>query len=174
MISLASLAPCPLASFLRVQVLTVLRTRGLVVACLLLTATLAACGGSAQSPASAATASARDASAIDGRIQGTWRLVEYRPELAPDPMFQALLTAQLGNLIVRFDHGSLYADSATFHATRAYRVVNAAGTLFAVESPDVGGVVLTTSAAISDDGQHITFHANTEPWRGSGALLRVQ
>jgi hypothetical protein len=171
MISLATPAPCP-SSYL-VRILTLPRGRR-VVAQLLLSATLGACGGSATAPASSAVASARDASAIDGRIQGTWRLVEYRPELAPDPMFQALLTAQLGNLIVRFDHGRLYADSATFHATRAYRIVDAAGPLFAVESPDVGGVVLTTGATISDDGQRIAFHGNTEPWRGSGTLLRVQ
>jgi hypothetical protein len=171
MISFAALAPSPLDSLVRA--LTMPRRRRWVVARLLLSATLAACGGSATAPASSAAASARDANAIDGRMQGTWRLVEYRPELAPDPMFQALLTAQLGNLIVRFEGGSLYADSATFHATRPYRIVEAAGPLFTVESPDVGGVMLTTSATISDDGQRIAFHGKTEPWRGSGTLLRV-
>jgi hypothetical protein len=111
--------------------------------------------------------------AIDDRLQGGWRLVDYRPELAPDPMFQALLTAQLGALIVRFEHGRLSADSPTFHTTRAYRVVEAAGPLFTIESPDVGNAVLTTRGTISEDGQHISFQANTDPWRGSGALVRV-
>jgi hypothetical protein len=176
MISLAALAPRSFGSLVRFRGSTTLcRSLKYAVAGLLLMATLIACGGaSASSPASATGASARDASAIDSRVQGSWRLVDYRPELAPDPMFQALLTSQLGVMIVRFEQGRLYADSPTFHTTRAYRIVDAAGPLFAVESPDVGGVVLRTSAAISDDSQRITFQGNTEPWRGSGTLVRVQ
>jgi hypothetical protein len=139
----------------------------------ILVATIVACGGSSSPPASVPARDPIEMRAIDDRLQGGWRLVDYRPELAPDPMFQALLTAQLGALIVRFEHGRLSADSPTFHTTRAYRVVEAAGPLFTIESPDVGNAVLTTRGTISEDGQHISFQANTDPWRGSGALVRV-
>jgi len=112
--------------------------------------------------------------AIDSRLRGAWRLVDYRPELAPDPMFQALLIAQIGSMIVRFESGHLYADSPTFHVVRPYRIVKAAGPLFTLESQDIGAAVLTTRATISDDGQRITFQGDTAPWRGSGALVRAQ
>jgi hypothetical protein len=139
----------------------------------LLLAMIASCGGSSSPPASAPGANALAMTAIDDRLQGAWRLAAYRPELAPDPMFQALLTTQIGALIVRFERGRLLADSPTFHAARAYRIVEAAGPLFTLESPDVGNAVLTTKATISEDGQHIAFQANTDPWRGSGDLVRV-
>jgi hypothetical protein len=145
-----------------------------LVTALLLPATLAACGGpSAASPASAPGADPRDLSAAEGRLQGSWRLVDFRPEVAPEPMFQALLASQVGALVVKFDHGQLYADSPTFHTTRAYRVVTAAGPLFTVESPDAGGAVFTSSCTISEDGVHITFRGDSDPWRGTGSLARV-
>jgi hypothetical protein len=139
---------------------------------LLLSAAPAACGSSS-SPSPAAR-TARDIATVDERLQGAWRLVEFRPEVAPEPMFQALLAAQLGVAIVRFDHGRLYADSPNFHVTRPYRVIDANGPLFGVESPDVGGAVFTTSAVMSDDGKRITFRGNTDPWRGMGTLVRAQ
>lgn len=148
--------------------------RLLAVAPVIFAATLVACGGASSSPASAAGANARNVSEIDNRLQGSWRLVDYRPAVAPDPMFQALLTSQVGVMVVRFERGNLYADSPTFHVMRAYRIVEAAGPQFSMESPDVGGAVFTTSATVSDDGQHITFRGDTEPWRGTGSLVRVQ
>ncbi len=148
----------------------------LLAVCASLALLLVACAGSpgAASPAATAAANARDASAMDRRLQGAWRLVDYRPYVAPDPMFQALLASQVGVMIVRLDHGQLSADSPTFHVTRPYRVVTAAGPLFTVESPDVGGAVFTTSGTLSEDGRSISFQGDTEPWRGAGSLARVE
>jgi hypothetical protein len=139
-----------------------------------LLAILAACGGASSSPSSAAARSAREIGTIDDRLQGAWQLVDFRPEVPPDPMFQALLASQLGVAIVRFERGHLYSDSPTFHVVRTYRVTEAAGPLFTVESPDVGGAVFTSSGAFSEDSQRITFRGNTDPWRGTGTLVRVK
>jgi hypothetical protein len=140
----------------------------------LLSAILAACGGASSSPTNAGAKNAREIGTMDDRLQGSWRFADFRPEVAPDPMFQALLISQLGVAIVRFERGHLYSDSPNFHVARTYRVSEAAGPLFTVESPDVGGAVFTSSGAISDDGQRITFRGNTDPWRGSGTLVRVK
>ena len=87
-------------------------------------------------------------------------------------MFNALLAGQLGIMIVRFDRGHLYADSPTFHVARPYQIVDAAGPYFTVQSPDVGTAVFATKASLSDDNQRISFRGDTDPWRGSGSLLR--
>jgi hypothetical protein len=134
----------------------------------------AGCGAATPPAGSTAEASARDASAMDMRLQGAWRLVDFRPAVAPDVMFQALLASQVGTMVVRFDHGMLYADSDVFHVMRPYRVASAAGSAFTIESPDVGGAVFASNALLSDDGRTISFTAQTDPWRGNGTLARAQ
>ncbi|MDP9151266.1 MAG: hypothetical protein M3O36_15170 [Myxococcota bacterium] len=137
-------------------------------------ALLAACGSaSPPSAADMAAAKAREATSVDNRLQGSWRLVDFRPEV-PDPMFNSLLTAQLGVMIVRFERGHLYADSPAFHVTRPYQIVDVAGPYFTVQSPDVGTAVFATKATLSDDDQRISFRGDTDPWRGSGTLVRVR
>ncbi len=137
-------------------------------------ALVAGCGPtSPPSAADVAAAHAREALSVDNRLQGTWRLVDFHPEV-PDPMFNALLTAQLGVMIVRFDRGHLYADSPAFHVTRPYQIVDAAGSDFTVQSPDVGTAVFATKATLSGDDQRISFRGDTDPWRGAGTLVRIR
>jgi hypothetical protein len=133
-----------------------------------------ACGAASPSAGSAADANLREAATVDGRLQGAWRLVDFRPAVAADPMFGALLASQVGAMVIRFDRGTLYADSATFHVARAYRVTEAAGPLFTVESPDAGGAVFSSRGALSEDGRTISFSAQTDPWRGNGTLVRTE
>lgn len=131
------------------------------------------CGG-ASPPPSAARTQAHDVLSADTVLQqGGWRLVTFRPEVAPDPMYAAILSSQVGQLVVHFEQGQLHADSPTLHLVRAYRVVDAAGPSFRVESPDTGGGVLVTSAQLAEDGRHIAFHADTDPFRGYGTLEHV-
>jgi hypothetical protein len=132
---------------------------------------LLACGGGAPAR-TAAEQSQIDARAIQTRINGAWKLVDYRPEVPLDAMTQALLTSQIQTMTVRFDSGRLMADSPTFHFVRTIQIDGAGGNLFKLIATDENGVSLTSSCELSDDGTKLYFHGETEPWRGMGTLSR--
>jgi hypothetical protein len=138
---------------------------------LALSATGAGCGASQQQPASLV---ARDTASIQSQlVAGSWRLVDYRPDVTLEPMLQALLAAQLRTMVVRFDGRALSAQSPTVQITRPYTVENAAGPTFDLVSPDLqGGGTLRSRCQVSDDGRQLQFHAETEPWTGTGTLAR--
>jgi hypothetical protein len=131
----------------------------------------AGCGGSQLSAESAA---AQQTATIQARLAaGPWRLVDYRPDVALEPMLQGMLVMQLRTMIVRFDGQTLNAQSPTLQISRPYTLENVAGPLFTLVSPDIqGGGTVRSRCQISDDGRHITFHAETEPWLGTGAIDR--
>ena len=132
---------------------------------------LAACGGG--TPArTTAEQSQVDARAIQARISGAWKLVDYKPEVPLDPMTQALLSSQIQTMTVRFDNGRLMADSPAFHFTRTFQIAGAGGNMFKLIATDETGVSLTSSCTLSDDGGKIYFRGETEPWRGVGTLSR--
>ncbi len=129
-------------------------------------------GAGAQSPAQLALQESRDAATVQQRLQGQWRLVDYRPEVPLEMMFQALLASQLQTMVVRFENGRLLADSPTIHLNRAFTINNIAGNLFRVVTTDDAGVALQSSCQFSDDGSQIFFRGDTAPWRGNGTLRR--
>jgi hypothetical protein len=114
------------------------------------------------------------AAPIQARLTaGPWRLVDYRPDVPLDPMTQALLAMQVHAMVVVFDGRTLRAQSPTLNIARPYTVQNVAGPLFDIVSPDVqGGGLLQSRCTIADDGRHVTFHAQTDPWNGTGYLER--
>jgi hypothetical protein len=114
------------------------------------------------------------AAPIQARLTaGPWRLVDYRPEVALDPVTQALLGMQVHAMVVAFDGHTLHAQSPTLNIVRPYTVENVAGPLFDLVSPDVqGGGLLRSRCTVADDGRHVTFHAQTDPWNGTGFLER--
>jgi hypothetical protein len=122
-------------------------------------------------PTAAAT-TALDTRSIDARLQGGWRLQAYRPDVPLEPMLQLLLSQQMQSMVVRFEAGRLRADSATMHVDRAYCVTYAAGPYFKLQSPDSAGAMVESNATMSEDGQTIAFRTESEPWRGSGTLVR--
>jgi hypothetical protein len=142
---------------------------------LLLVVAPAACGGggSDQGQARSQANAAVETASIDARLRaGPWRLVDYRPDVPLEATLQGLLTMQMQSMVIRFDGGHILADSPTLHVDRAYQVTGAAGPIFKIVSPDVGGGTLTTSCEISDDGRQIQFRGETEPWIGTGLLRR--
>lgn len=132
---------------------------------------LGGCGG--PQPASPASTPAQETRTADARLQGNWRLLDYRPDVPLEATFQLLLSQQLQTMVVRFDGGHLRADSSTIHVDRPYQLVDAAGPYFKLISPDYGGGSLTSSCEMSEDGTRITFHGETEPWIGTGTLVRA-
>lgn len=129
------------------------------------------CGGP-QSPAAAPVV--QDTASIQLRLTaGPWRLLDYRPDVALEPMLAAMLAAQVRTMVVRFDGRTLTAQSPALQVARPYSVENAAGPLFDLVSPDMqGGGTLRSRCQVSDDGRLVTFHAETEPWTGTGTLAR--
>lgn len=104
---------------------------------------------------------------------GPWRLADYRPDVPLEPMLQALLGAQLRTMVVTFDGRTLVASSPTLQITRPYSLQNVVGSEFDLVSPDMqGGGVLQSRCLLSPDGRRITFHAQTDPWLGTGVLER--
>jgi hypothetical protein len=146
--------------------------RSLVAIALALSAALSgSCGGSQNQAASPV---ARDTATIQGRLtSGPWRLADYRPDVSLEPMLQAMLGAQIRTMVVSFDGRTLSAQSPTVQVTRPYAVENAAGLQFDLVSPDLqGGGTMRSRCELGVDGRRITFHAQTDPWTGSGVLER--
>jgi hypothetical protein len=137
----------------------------------LLLAAAASCGGS---QLSAEAAVAQQAATSQARlVAGPWRLADYRPDVALEPMLKALLAQQVRSMVVRFDGRTLSAQSPTVQLLRPYALDNITGLAFSLVSPDIqGGGPVRSRCEISDDGRRITFHAETEPWTGTGALER--
>ena len=136
-----------------------------------LAAMLAACGPPPPLPTAAAT-TAIDTRSIDARLQGSWRLQDYRPDVPLEPMLALLLSQQVQTMVITFEAGHLRADSSTLHVDRAYRVTYAAGPYFKLESPDSSGAMVESNATMSEDGQSVAFRTESEPWRGSGTIVR--
>jgi hypothetical protein len=140
-----------------------------------LAASTACVGCDSSRPAQSATQEQADyrARAASQLESSSWRLASWVPEQPLEPMFQALLAQQLASMTIRFAQGRVHADSPTVHIDRAYQVADASGPQFVVVTTDNSGGTLRTSAQLSDDGATLSFRGETEPWRGSGTLVRV-
>ena len=131
-----------------------------------------ACAAPPPLPSAAAT-TALDTRATDARLQGNWRLEDYRPDVPLEPMFQLLLAQQMQSMVIHFEAGRLHGESPTLHVDRTYQIAYAAGPYFKVVSPDASGGLITSTATMAEDGSRIAFHTETEPWKGSGTLVRL-
>jgi hypothetical protein len=129
------------------------------------------CGGS---QAQGSSPAAIDTASVQSRlVAGSWRLVDYRPQLPLEPMLQALLSQQLRTMVVRFDGRNLSGQSPTLQITRAYTLENVVGLTFDLVSPDPqGGGTLRTRCEMSGDGRQVSFRAETDPWTGMGIIAR--
>ncbi|MEO6576126.1 MAG: hypothetical protein ABIP89_19890, partial [Polyangiaceae bacterium] len=107
-------------------------TRSSAVLILFLANALSACGGSSASSAAvgpngtnAATGQA-DLAAVEGRLRGNWRIVDYHSEVPLEATLQGLLALQFQTMVVRFEGGRILADSPTIHFNRAFKITEAA------------------------------------------------
>lgn len=141
---------------------------------------LSGCGGSS-TPSSGAVGpngnlatNQADTAAIEARLRGTWRIAEYRSEVPLEATLQGLLQLQLQTMTVRFEGGRVLADSPTIHVNRAFKITDSAGPNFKFVATDESGNQSTSVCQFTDDNSQILFHSETEPWRGTGSLKRVQ
>ena len=145
-------------------------TRALAVLASVASALAAGCGASQPAGTQADTANQAMISA-DARLRGDWRITDYRPEVPLEPMLGGLLALQIQTMTIHFEGGHVRATSPTLQMDLPYRIVEAGGPLFKMITTK-DGAGYASSCQFSDDGSKISFRAETEPWRGTGTLVR--
>jgi hypothetical protein len=125
------------------------------------------CGGSrASAPVPDDRARAED------KLQGEWVLTAFRPTPPLEPMYQALLEAQLNQLKVTFRAGALGIQGVGVQGARSYRVVDATDIGFSGVITDAAGAEYQVTGVFR--GVNVDFVSHTAPWRGTGWLHRVR
>jgi len=139
------------------------------VALLGLSLLLAACGSSSSGPApDTAQAAAADATA---RLEGEWVLLEFQPDAPLEPMLATFLQAQMNQLRVRFQAGSMRVDGVGVNVQRTYQVTQAAADGFSLTITDPTNVEYRVTGAFQ--GTALAFTSLSDPWRGRGRLKRA-
>lgn len=118
-------------------------------------------------------ATAADNRAADQRLQGRWRLVDFRPETPLDPVMASMLAFYQPTMIIEVAGGRIRALSSApgLHFDRRYEVREALGERFDLVVWDDAGVAQTSTCEFQPDG---TLRARTmAPWRGDALLARV-
>lgn len=137
-------------------------TKLVILGCLLLVApTLAGCGASSGG-------SANSVAAASQRLAGSWRLQSFGPEVPLDLPLQAVLVAELGQLVVTFNQSQFTAVGPGVNFSGRYVVTSAEGEQLQATLYDQQGMGYHFSAQFS--GNLLHFHIDDKPWAGVGAL----
>jgi hypothetical protein len=131
---------------------------------------LLGCGGAAILPGGAGDAAVL--ADIDTRLHGAWRLQSFVPVTPLEPMLQAFVTFQYGNLTVRLERGRFVADSPGVHLSRAYRLHDAYGDRFKLTSFDEQGVPYDAECTFLQPDV-LQVNSWTDPWRGVATFQRA-
>jgi hypothetical protein len=130
----------------------------------------AACGGGASSsPADSAQQAVMSTSA---RLEGSWTLVEFTPAQTLEPMFAALLAAQMNQLIVTFRESSMTVEGVGVTGKRTFTILQATADGFDAIITDQTNVSYEVSGAFQ--GNDVAFNSKSDPWRGQGRLRRAR
>ena len=158
--SFASLrAPEPPPTLLRVRFTTLC-----ALACLSLVAPLTtACAGSTTPANAVATA--------NQRLAGSWKLQSFAPAVQLDLPLQAVLGAEIGQLVISFGQGQFTATGPGVNFTGRYEVTSASSdqVQFVLYDPQNVGYHFSGQFA----GNLLHFQSNDKPWVGFGALERA-
>jgi hypothetical protein len=130
---------------------------------------LAGCGGGSES--GGGDTAQREIARSAVRLEGDWVLVEFRPQDQLEPMFAALLAAQMGQLRVSFRGGSMTIEGVGVQAQRTFKVTQAAADGFTGVMVDPTGVSYQVTGAFQ--GVDLAFVSHSDPWRGTGRLRRL-
>jgi hypothetical protein len=133
------------------------------------TLALSACGGGSEtSPGDTAQI---EVSRSTTRLEGDWLLTEFQPVDKLEPMFAALLAAQMGQLKVTLRAGTMHVEGVGVSADRTFRVTQAAADGFSAVMIDPNGVQYRITGAFQ--GTDLAFVSQSDPWRGNGRLRRL-
>jgi len=136
-------------------------TKLLVLSALILVSpAFTACGAAGSPPNSVATANAR--------LTGSWRLQSFAPEVPLDLPLQAVLSAELNQLVVTFNQSQFSAVGPGVNFNGRYVVTSAEGEQLQAILYDPEGVGYHFSAQFA--GNLLHFHIDDKPWAGVGAL----
>jgi hypothetical protein len=124
-----------------------------------------ACGGADQ-PAQSATASAQQ------RLQGEWRLLSFRPNLALEEPLKGLLDAQLSTLSISFANGEFVARGPSVDTSGRIDVTSASGDSLTGRIYDRAGAGYNVSGTFV--GTQFQFISEDPPWAGRGVIERAR
>ncbi len=128
------------------------------------------CGGSARGGPADATAA--DNRAADQRLQGRWRIAQFRPETPLDPVMASMLGFYQPTMVIEVSGGRIRAITSDggVHFDRRYEVREAVGARFQIVVYDDANVAQTSSCELQHDGS-LRVRTST-PWRGDAQLVR--
>jgi hypothetical protein len=120
--------------------------------------------GSAPTPA-------ESVASANQRLGGGWRLQKFSPATPLDLPIQAVLSAELGQLIVTFNQGNFTAVGPGLDYGGRYEVTSAAGDMLSLIMYDRQNVGYHFSAQFV--GKALHFQSNDKPWVGFGEFDRA-
>ena len=124
---------------------------------------LVACGAAGTSTSSVVAATQR--------LGGSWRLQSFAPLVALDLPLQAVLSAEVGELMVTFNQGQFTVVGPGMNLSGRYVVTSAAGEQLSLVFYDQQQVAYHFTAQFM--GNLLHFESNDKPWVGFGALERA-
>lgn len=129
------------------------------------------CGGSARGGPTDATAA--DNRAADQRLQGRWKIAQFRPETPLDPVMASMLGFYQPTMVIEVNEGRIRAITSDggVHFDRRYEVREALGTRFQIVVYDEANVAQTSYCELQQDGS-LRVRTST-PWRGDAQLIRA-
>jgi hypothetical protein len=122
------------------------------------------CGAAASTPANSVAVA-------NQRLTGSWRLQSFAPEVPLDLPLQAVLAAELGQLVVTFNQSQFSAVGPGVNFNGRYVVTSAEGEQLQAILYDPQGVGHHFSCQFA--GNLLHFHIDDKPWAGVGALQRA-
>ncbi len=102
------------------------------------------------------------------RLGGAWRLQSFSPSVSLDLPLQAVLSAEIGQLIVTFNQGQFSAVGPGVNFTGRYQVASASGDQLSLVLYDTQNVGYHFSAQFA--GKVLQFQSNDKPWVGVGTF----
>lgn len=127
---------------------------------------LTACGGSGSSQAQDPSAAANQ------RLQGSWQLLSFQPNLQLEAPLQGLLDAQLRSLSIDFNSGTFTATGPGVETSGRYEISSASGDSLAGRVYDRAGAGYGITGQFV--GTQFRFTSTDTPWAGQGVLERAR
>jgi len=117
------------------------------------------------------TSTADGVASANQRLGGSWRLQSFSPSVPLDLPLQAVLSAELGQLIVTFNQGQFTAAGPGVNSSGRFEVTSASGDQLALILYDAQGVGYHFTAQFM--GKDLQFQSNDKPWTGMGSFQRA-